>query len=269
MDAGGGSGKSCGGFEIVGSLKYYKRIRMAVRNVIYDIESELEDPEESIDEGFMELFKKFSGDAIRSAKRIFESDGSTSLSLDEIQALKFCLTWFLTKIGDEETSSSAIKSRIHDAIQSLVLSEYMKNPRGGVGDKDSDGCRQEDVFEINNCEGLLTEEFIQIRFQLALRLLLTLVCDGCDGGPAERFADADVTTLKKQFDFAHRILEWFALKPCLRLEELKMNIEEVVSVIWCLRSLVVYSDSVDDVDFAEDLHHLSHSFAKSLSKRKN
>lgn len=115
--------------SIIGELLEYERVRMTVDNMVADLECVVEDCETSScregDESLLALVAKHSEYAIPAAERILKTRGCTKLSFREIDALKFCLSWYSTNIGHEETSSLAIQKRIYDAIQSITRSEEM------------------------------------------------------------------------------------------------------------------------------------------------
>jgi hypothetical protein len=111
--------------QIVGDLVEYERIRMTVDGMVAELEREVERFETAgCDDGsILPLLASVSAAAIAAAERILGTSGQTKLSLREVRALKICLSWYSTVIGDEETSSYAIQRRIHDALQSIIQSE--------------------------------------------------------------------------------------------------------------------------------------------------
>jgi len=109
--------QQCQCVQIVGDLLNYERIRMTLDGMVAELEREVEDFETSV------LSVSVSITSIAAAERIFKTNGHTQLSLQEVDALKLCLTWYSSIIGNEETASHAIQKRIHDALQSITQSE--------------------------------------------------------------------------------------------------------------------------------------------------
>lgn len=110
---------------LVGDLRDYRRIQLSVYGVTSDLEHLVDLHQDGMkNDDATALVVKNATLAIKAAEKISETGGKTNLSILEAQALIICLVWFLsTMTEDEETSTFAIQSRIHDAIQSLQQSK--------------------------------------------------------------------------------------------------------------------------------------------------
>lgn len=59
--------------------------------------------------------------------------------------------------------------------------------------------------------------------------------------------------------------EWLILEPRKKILEIfELSFREVFATIVCIRSLAETLREDGDVDFSEDVYHLSFSFAKSI-----
>ena len=133
--------------------------------------------------------------------------------------------------------------------------------RDYLNNKIPDTIGEEGGVEIDDYEGLLSQEYIRIRFSLVLRLLRTQTTTA----EHEYFSPTDMEMLVKQFHIACPIIECLAKERSQTpLENLKLSIPEFLAVLWCLYEMIKYSDFIKDHDFAEDIHNLMHSFVKSI-----
>lgn len=103
-------------------------------------------------------------------------------------------------------------------------------------------------FEVNDCEGFLTERFIQVRFSMARNCIQSL------------------KKMEDHYRVAEPVFANLAEERTSNWVHRRVSHVEVWAVLRCLQGLVEFCDSEGDIDFADDIYNLMHSFVKSLSK---
>lgn len=106
---------------VIGALRDNRHIQLSVYGMTSDLEHLMDQYHsgEKRDDATTVNLANHSEAAICAATKIHEYHGNAKLTQQEVESLIICLEWFITTVGDEESTSHAIKNRITKAIQCL------------------------------------------------------------------------------------------------------------------------------------------------------